>query len=384
MRIVYIIESLAFKGGTERMLTAKANYLADHYGYDISIITCVQQNSSSNTFPLSSKVKQINISIPYYFQYKYKYPKRIWVKIKMYRRLQRTITNTIREINPDIIIGVCHYKANIVSSIKCKAMIIIECHEIRSFTLSGVHQHRSFFSKLYMHYYRNLYFRTIEKKADAIVTLTEGDKLLWKKAKRVEVIPNFSTIAVNQLSDCEAKRVIAVGRLEKEKGFERLLEAWKPIVHKHPDWKLDIFGEGTLREKLESYIQENGLSNVMIHQRTTDISSEYQHSSICVMTSFCEGFALVLLEALKHGVPCVAFDCPYGPRNIIKDNNCGFLVEDGNIELLTDKICTLIEDSKLRSRFSEAAINQAKGFNEDVIMEMWNSLFKTLIQQKRK
>jgi glycosyltransferase involved in cell wall biosynthesis len=59
-------------------------------------------------------------------------------------------------------------------------------------------------------------------------------------------------------------------------------------------------------------------------------------------------------------------------------------VEDGNIELLTDKICTLIEDSKLRSRFSEAAINQAKGFNEDVIMEMWNSLFKTLIQQKRK
>ena len=118
--------------------------------------------------------------------------------------------------------------------------------------------------------------------------------------------------------------------------------------------------------------------NLTIHTFTPNISLEYAKSSICAVTSYFEGFSLVILEALRHGVPCVAFDCPFGPRSIISDSSCGFLVENGDIKLFAKRLCLLIENEQLRQDFSKAAIEQAKSFNVDVIMRQWKSLFESL------
>lgn len=224
MKITYVYSTMAHTGGTERMLTEKANYLADYYGYDVTIISCFQRPNEENHFKISMNVKQINLGIPYFLQYKYKYPKRLWVKWRLNRLLRNKINETTKQIAPNILIGVSRFKAHYISSSKCKAKKIIECHEVRYNTLYDEGVNRTFLSRVFMKIYGFIYFRDIERHADAVITLTEEDKLLWKRAKHIEVIPNFSTMAVSQYSNCSSKRVIAVGRLAWEKGFGRLVQ----------------------------------------------------------------------------------------------------------------------------------------------------------------
>ena len=106
MKIAYIYSTMAKAGGTERMITEKANYLAKHYGYSVTIISCFQLTNEKNVFPLSEKVRQINLAIPFFSQYKYRYPKRLWAKWKMNKLLKKSINESVKNVDPDIIIGV--------------------------------------------------------------------------------------------------------------------------------------------------------------------------------------------------------------------------------------------------------------------------------------
>lgn len=369
---------MAKTGGTERMITEKANYVSEHYGDEVTIITCFQHANEKNSFPLSPKIKQINLSIPFFSQYKYRYPRRLLVKWQMNRLLRKSIIDAVKQIDPDILIGVSRFKANYVSTIKCRAKKIIECHESRFNTLYDASTKHSFLVCAFLKIYTLFYFRTIEQNADAVVTLTEGDRMLWKRAKHVEVIPNFSNMHISQYSDCSSKRVIAVGRLAWEKGFDRLIKIWGIVSPVHPDWNLDIFGEGRMYDALNNLIKQYKAQNVTIHNCTPNISQEYSTSSICAVTSHFEGFSLVILEAIRHGVPCVAFDCPYGPRSIIDDAQDGYLVQDGETKLFAERLCRLIEDEKLRKNFSISAIEKAKTFDQEVIMGKCRNLYKQL------
>lgn len=378
MKIVYITETLVSNGGTERMVSEKANYLAERFGYEVYIIVCTQRQEQSNAYHLSNHIKQIYLGVPLYSQYKYKYPKRLWIKQKIEREFRYLLTKEIHSLDPDILIGIGHFKADVICNIECKAKKIIECHEARYYTLSGMSQHQNVISKLFLYLFRKRYFKIIEKKADTVVTLTQGDKQLWNKAKHVEVIPNFSPMPIHQTSSCETKRIIAVGRLSWEKGYDRLLSIWGKIERKYPDWHLDVFGEGELEKELKMIIAINGLKNIAIHKFTYNISHEYANSSICVLTSYYEGFALTLLEALKHGIPCIAYDCPFGPASIIEDNKCGFIVKDSNINMYVEKLSLLMKDTLLRKAFSKAAIKRSEYFSIDCIMSQWDSLLKKL------
>ena len=380
MKIVYFVESLVTTGGTERIVSEKANYLAERFGYDVSIIVCTQGQDQPNAFPLSNHINQICLGIPLYSQYRYKYPKRLWVKNSIQRELRVLLTQKIQLLNPDILIGIGHFKADLICSIECNAKKIIECHEARLFTLSGMSQHHNVITKIFQYSYRKKYFRVIEKKADVVVTLTQGDKQLWNKAKHVEVIPNFSLMPICRTSSCETKRIIAVGRLSWEKGYDRLLAIWAKIEKKYPDWHLDVFGEGELEKELSTVIAMNGLKNIAMHRFTNDISHEYSNSSICVLASYYEGFALTLLEALRHGVPCIAFDCPFGPASIIEDNKCGFLVKNNDINMYIEKLSLLMKDTPLRIKFSKAAIKRSEDFSIDFVMSQWGALLEKIIK----
>ena len=379
MKIVYVIDSLGSKGGAERILSDKMNYLATHFNNNVFVITCYQNPLiTPNVYYLSDQVKQINLNISYYSQYKYKYPKRLWVKYSIHRELCRQLKNTIFEIKPDILIGLSYFMGDFVSSIKCNASKIIESHEARIFTLSDNGLNRSWLSKIYMKFYRWAYFRTIETNADVVVTLTQGDAIEWKKARRVEVIPNFTTMRPNtQTYNIESKRVISVGRLEWQKGYDTLIEIWKVVSKKHPEWELAIFGEGTLKDKLTSLIKTAKLTNIHINPFTSNISDEYSKSSIFVLSSRFEGFSLVLLEALQHGLPCVAFDCPFGPSDIIEDNKLGYIVKCNDLQTFSEKICALIESVELRKEFSASAKGRASAYNIDTIMLSWEQLFES-------
>lgn len=380
MRIIYVLPTLTWKGGAERIITERANYFADILGYDVFVVCTIQGKEQSNTYPLSNKVTQIYMGINVYLQYKYSFPKRFWIQLTLRNQLKKQLKSIVQQLNPDILIGVGYYRANIVSTINCRAKKIIECHDGRRKVHSDFMTNNKWLNQPLMAIYKKLYFRTVEHHADLIITLTPKAKKEWKNAKRVEVIPNFSTINVSKISDCTSTRVIAVGRLDWEKGFNRLVEVWGVVCSKYPDWHLDIFGEGRMLETLKTLAKTHKANNLTFHPNTSNISQEYANSSICAVTSYVEGFSLVILEAMKHGVPCVAFDCPFGPSSIINDASCGFLVENGDTRLFAERLCQLIEDEHLRKQFSKNAIERAKFFNIDIIMNRWKILFEGIIE----
>ncbi len=378
MRITYVIDSLASKGGAERIIINKMSYLAEEFGYDISVITCYQSSDTSNAYLLSSKVKQVYLGISFYSQYNYHYPYRLWVKRNINQQLQRMLPEAIELLEPDILIGVGYVLADIVSKQNCKAKKIIEAHEPRPFTLSNYGLSRNILSRIYMRNARNRYFRTVEKNADVVVTLTKGDAHEWRKAKRTIVIPNFTVMPISSYSTCKAKRVIAVGRLEWVKGFDRLIEIWSIVTMKHPDWHLDIFGSGTMEPNLKKMIKDKNLRTVTIHPFTPDIAQEYSQSSILAATSHFEGFSLAIIEAMHTGVPCISFDCPFGPKDVIEDGVSGYIIDDNNISLFAKRMCDLMENFDKRIAFSKASIEIIKQFDVETIMNTWKKLFEEL------
>ena len=205
MKIVYVIDTLARKGGAERVIINKMDYMVSHFGYTISIITCCQDKDIPNAYPIPNSIKQICLGVPFYSQYNYSYPYRLWVKHSIHCQMKKALTDAVQTIDPDILIGVSYFQANIVTGIKCRAKKLIEVHEPRPFTLSDYELSRGRLSSWYMKHYRNWYFRKVENQADIVVTLTPGDAYEWRRAKRVQVIPNFTVIPIEKLSDGQAK-----------------------------------------------------------------------------------------------------------------------------------------------------------------------------------
>lgn len=154
------------------------------------------------------------------------------------------------------------------------------------------------------------------------------------------------------------------------------------VAQRYPDWSLDIFGKGSRESALKRQIEKNGLQElVRIHEPVTGIRQEYGKSDFLVLSSRFEGFGLVLVEAMQTGIPCVAFDCPYGPSDIIRDGENGLLVKNGDVEALAEAICRMIGDEELRMRCGRKAQADALQYAPEVIMAQWDKLFKELANE---
>ena len=216
-------------------------------------------------------------------------------------------------------------------------------------------------------------------KVEKIVALTHGDAEKWKQINpNVSIIPNIVTMnEAETFSNCEAERVIFVGRLDSQKGYQYLNEIWGIVEGRHPDWRLDIYGEGAdLKENL-GLIPKG--KNVFPHGQTLDIQDKYKESSILVLTSVYEPFGLVMPESMSCGIPVVAFDCPYGPSEIISDGKDGFLINCYDVEAFADKLCLLMENEALRKQMGQNAILSAQRFTKDKIIPQWNALFESFV-----
>ncbi len=217
------------------------------------------------------------------------------------------------------------------------------------------------------------------KKCNCVVTLTKHDKAYWQHyAQRIELIPNMLTIIPKRVINYKAKRVISAGRYMYEKGFDRLLDAWHLLSDEYNDWHLYIFGNEDRTPY--QYIVDKYNMNERVHLMlaTNDIAEEFSKSSIYVMSSRYEGFGLVLAEAMSCGLPCISFDCPYGPREIIRNGEDGFLLEDGDVKVLARTIEYLMSDVVLRQTMGEKAIKNIARYEPDFIMKCWVRLFERL------
>lgn len=179
-----------------------------------------------------------------------------------------------------------------------------------------------------------------------------------------------------ELSNERKKQIVAVGRLVEQKGYDRLIAAWNLIALQLPDWKLQIYGEGELYDELLEMVESYKLlDSVEINAPVRDIHLVYQSSAILVMSSRYEGLSMVLIEAMNYGLPVIAFSSPCGPKDIISDGIDGFLVPDGDIHLLAEKILLLAQNKKLRIQMGKSALIKAQVFSFDKIMKEWEKLF---------
>ena len=216
------------------------------------------------------------------------------------------------------------------------------------------------------------------------MTLTEGDANEWRKhvSSKIEVIPNPLTYYPSELTERNpggSFRIISAGRLEEVKGFDLLIEAFALIADKCPQWHIDIFGKGSCEKVLEQLIISKRLEGrINIYPPTTNIYYEYFKSGLYVLSSRHEGLGMSILEAMSCGVPSVAFDCEYGPAEIICQGETGLLVENGNVSKLADAILWAIEHPDKRLQMGLSARESVKKFRKEIIMQQWSELFNRL------
>jgi glycosyltransferase involved in cell wall biosynthesis len=215
------------------------------------------------------------------------------------------------------------------------------------------------------------------------VALTEQDARDWTTKggmNNLAAMPNPLPIPATGGADPEAHVCVALGRLSQEKGFDLLLEAWSYVLKANPDtdWHLKIYGDGPDRPDLESQAKTLGIAaSVSFEGSTNQVPEALRSGSIFVSTSRAEGFPMTLLEAQACGLPCVAFDCAPGVREILQD---GVLVSPGNTEAFADQLGTLMDDPALRSTRAKAAPESVARYAPDLIAQRWNRLF-TLVHR---
>lgn len=375
MKIIYIYHSIAGIGGVERIFTDKMNYLADKYNQEVYLVTTDQGNHPLS-YRISPKITHFDLSIRFHTVYQHSFPKRLWLTWEKNKELKSKLQKTVNDINPDIIIATNISFPDIVCKLNCKAKKIIESH-ITKYSYK-YEKHRNTIFRMYKKWEAHKTLRTIEKKSDLIVSLTKADAKSWH-ANNVTVIPNIVDIHNKTYSQQNNKTAIFLGRFDYQKGLDKMLEAWKIIIEKRKNWTLKLVGEGELKEQLINKCKELGIANnVIFTPATKDVVTEYIGSSILLLTSRYEGFGLVLVEAMQCGLPCVSFDCPYGPADIIDDGKNGYLVEDGNIEVFANRVLKLIENDELRKNMGKAAIKKSEQYLTERIMPQWMNLFERL------
>jgi glycosyltransferase involved in cell wall biosynthesis len=218
----------------------------------------------------------------------------------------------------------------------------------------------------------------------ALTVLTRADErdysaTLAGAPARVVRIPNALPRLGGGIAPLDAKVVLAAGRLESQKGFDLLIRAYVPVAAAHPDWQLRIYGSGPRRDDLRALIHANGLTeHVLLMGRTTQLGEAMAGASLFVLSSRFEGFGMVIVEAMSKGLPVVSFDCPRGPGEILRDGRDGILVPDGAVDALTAGMLELIEDVPRRRRYGAAAVENARSYAVDSIVDRWEQLLREL------
>lgn len=363
MNIVYIVPEISHPGGIGRVTSIKANYLVNQ-GNKVTIITEFQGNNPAY-YELNNNIEHYDIGLSVNMN---KFLKFFFRKKKL-----KKLLNIIK---PDIVIYT-YFIFPIHCKFTCKS--IFECHFNHDVAILKAKAFKQSRIKAIL---LTKYYEYLSSRVDALVVLTTQDKIMWEKACKkanIYVIPNMNSFIIDQKSNLENKKVIAVGRLDAQKGFDRLIDIWTKISLKHNDWQLHIYGKGPDKEKLEDLIKKEGLNNsIYINSPTKDIKAKYLESSIFCLTSTYEGWGLVLTEAMSCGLPVVSYDIPCGPQDLITNTYNGFLIKDGDANEFSKALVLLMDNKAIRDSIGINAQESVKQYNTDLIMNKWIKLLTHL------
>lgn len=361
MKILYIAPDISDSGGISRVLSLKANYLVSEMDYQVSILS-VNDSRSKRFYDFNPIIKWYNI-------------KETDNKFLFLSKYIQFIRKTISIEKPDIIV-VCDAVLWLFIPwlIKTKIPLIFETHFSFFYEKS---KNISSYSKFRYKLVRFVKQWTIGK-FTCVVVLT-NEELKERKSKKGIVIPNPLSFVVKNRAPLVNKKAMAVCMNPYVKGLDRLLAVWSRIIEKHPDWVLDIYGDWDINTTFIKIASDLKISNnVNFLPPTANIQKSYSQSSAFLMTSRTEAFGMVLIEAMAFGLPCIAYDCPSGPRTIIEQKVNGFLIENENQDSYIQKLELLIDDEKNRIQMGVNAQESVAKYNIESVMKKWDALFNSL------
>lgn len=384
MKIVYCINSISHVGGIERVTVAKANALAAIGGNEVWIAyTDVNADKPEPSLPVDPRVRLLDLGIRYYADDQRGLYWRLREDTLLRRRHRRALEAELQRIEPDVVIatGQCEKYFLPKMRLRKRPLYVREVHFAADYRL----QHASgFIGRTLARLYNFYDYRLRMPAYDAVCVLTRDDyDHNWSRlpiAGKVHVMPNPLTFIPTRRSDLTQKVVANVGRLSHPKNHASLLRAWQKVASRHPDWHLNIYGDGNLRPDLEAQIARDGLTeSVRLAGSVSNVGERLSEASIFAFSSRFEGLPLALIEAQAVGLPVVSYDCHYGPSEVVDDGRSGIIVPQADEDALADGICRLIEDEDLRRRMGAAAINTATRYSPAAIADRWMKLFKSLI-----
>lgn len=367
MKLLYITNGTSGSGGLERVLAVKASYLADILNYNVHILT-LNDGENAQFYEFSANIKFHDVKaegnpINYFFKYR------------------NGIKKVLKEMQPDVI-SVCDdgLKGLLFPIFFGKRIpVIYERHVSKQ--IENRIDSISFVQRLIT----RLKFGLMNFGASQFhkfVVLTKGNLNEWD-LNNIVVIPNPLPFNNGEQSTLSNKKILVVGKQAYQKGYDRLLDIWNIVHQKYPDWQLEVYGKFDSNLKLEEKAEALEISNtVHFYPPVKNIQAKYAEAAIYVMTSRFEGFGMVLIEAMSFGVPCIAFDCPHGPADIIKDGEDGFLVANGAIDTFATKLMELMENKALRQQFGINALQHVNRFNVPKVVKKWDDLFQSLVHLK--
>ncbi len=368
MKLLYLINQITNSGGIERIVIDKVNYLVEH-GYRVGLVYYGIRGETS-FYPIDSRVELMPISRDVSSS-------SFTTKILSFRDIYSQTKKYITQYQPDVIVNanvrVVSYFLPFVFRTIPK---IVELH----FSYDGLKiMNHSLYGENYLKiWFQNLLRKTVYPRYDRCIVLTNDDAKSWG-FKNIEVIENFSNVkTIDGIREHGFNCAITVGRLEFQKDHESLVRSWALVHQQHPEWILNIWGNGKEKLNLENLIKKYNLQGIInLCGVTNDIQAEYLKSDFFILSSRYEGQPLVMIEAMQCGLPCVSYAIT-GTRDVIENNKNGYLIEKHKPENLAEGICNMIENMRNWNNMSQCALTTTHRFEKESIMQKWITLFDCL------
>lgn len=375
MKKVSILSLHLGYGGIEKSVAALANMLVDDYEVEIA---CTYKLFEKSVFPVDDRVKIVYLTsvkpnrdkIKKALRKKqlFKLVKETFYALKVLRLREKTMISYIKNCDSDVVIA--------TRDIFDEWLGKYGQDKVLKIGWEHNHYHGDF------KYAANI--TRSNKQLDYLVLVSNSlrafyEKELIKSKCQVVYIPNVIEGIPEKIAPLDEKRLVSVGRLSPEKGFIDLLKMFN-ILHKdYPDWRLDIIGDGVEKDKLEKYIKDHDLEKVVLLHGFRDkeyIDKILQKSAIYLLTSYTESFGIVLIEAMSHGVPCIAFDSAEGARELIQSGKNGYLIKNRSYSAFLKKVEDLINKKSERRKIGRVSREGVKKYTCEVVKEQWIDLIE--------
>lgn len=354
-KLLYITNGINGSGGLERVLSIKTSKLIAEYGYEVHIIV-INNGHLNHFYNFDSAIVFHSINCT---------RKGVFFLIDYCSQIKRMVD----QLNPDMIM-VCDdgLKGFFVPKLLGKKRLVIYERHASIAINTG--------NRFYGGFIRRL-MRFLAADFERFVVLTPTNVKEWN-SDNVIVIPNPLTFYPNSSACLTTKKVILIGSQSLVKGYDYAIKIWEQVVKSHPDWELHCYGKRDLHNRFENEAEQKGIRQIYFHDAVKNIEEKYLEASLLILTSRSEGFGMVLIEAMACGVPCIAFDCPSGPSDIITQGQDGLLIQKSDNVAFIKGLNYLIENETKRQQMGIKARQNVQRYMPENIVKQWDDLFKSL------